>query len=116
MSYVIPNPQRTLRVNSNIENVRSAIKVVANHVQPTKLTVDNEIMNYYQFQSAVKGLDMGMVLEVCLHDIDSIKTDIHLEVRRAFGHINSISEIDDCWGFINGCTNMLGKALRQEIK
>lgn len=116
MSVVVPNPKRVLRVNSNIENVHAAIKVVANHVKPTTLSASIEVMNYYQFQSASKGLDMGMYLEICLHEIESGKTDIHMEVRRFTGVIDTAVEIDDAWGFINGCTNMLGKALRGEIK
>jgi hypothetical protein len=115
MSNVIPNPKRIVRVNIEQEKVRTAVKVLAKHVQPTKLTIENDIMNYYQFQSATKGLDTGMFLEVCLHKVDNDKTDIHIEVRRVFGHINTIAEIDDAWGFVNGFTNMMGKALRGEI-
>lgn len=56
-----------------------------------------------------------MFLEICLHEVEDSKTDIHIEVRRALGHIDKLHEIDDAWGFVNGFTNMLGKALRGEL-
>ena len=115
MSNVIPNPKRVLRVNYELEKIRAAVKTLAKHVQPTKLTIENDIMNYYQFQSAAKGLDLGMFLEICLHEVEPSKTDIHIEVRRASGHINGLAEVDDAWGFVNGFTNMVGKVLRGEL-
>lgn len=117
MDVVVPNPKREVRINYNIDSVRDAVKSLREHVKPTTLSIENDTMNFYQFEAPAKGIfSLGMYLEISLHEISENRTLIQFEGRRKLGWINSGHEVTETYNFINGCISMLGKSLRGELK
>ena len=67
---VVANPKREVRINYNIVSIRSAIKLIPKYAPNAELTIANDVMNFYQFKAAAKGIfSLGMFLEISLHEI-----------------------------------------------
>ena len=113
---VVPNPKKEIRTNYPIDEVRKVIKELPTFVNTAKLIIDNDTMNYYQFEAQGSNVfSFGLYLDICLHEISPTQTALHFEGRRKIGWINSTAEITETYNYISGCINMIGKGLRGEL-
>lgn len=114
---VVPNPKKEVRVNAPAAKVKEVINSLPDFVKPTKINIANDLMGFYQFEAPTSGLfSLGMLLELCVHEVSDNQTLIQFEGRRKVGWINSTHEIGETNNFILGCISLIGKGLKGELK
>lgn len=113
----LPNPKKEAQCKFPIETVKAAIKSLPKHTSVAKIAYESDVMGVYKFLCEGKGVfNLGMYLDVCLHDVNGTHTLVQLECRRAVGAIDTAPELSECTEFMLGTFGLLGKVLSGEVK
>ena len=113
----LPNPKKEAQCNYSIAKVKEAIKQLPNHTAMAELIFEIDAMNMYKFLCKGKGVfNLGMFLDVALHEVDANHTLIQLECRRQVGAIDTAPELHECTEFMIGTFSLLGKVLTGNTK
>lgn len=113
----LPNPKKEARCNFPIAKVKEAVKQLPNHTKVAVLSFESDPMNVYKFTCKGNGVfNLGMFLDVALHEVGENHTLVQLECRRLVGAIDTANELHECTEFMLGTFSLLGKVITGEAK
>lgn len=113
----LPNPKKEAQCKFPIEAVKTAIKSLPKHTEVATIAYESDAMGIYKFLCKGKGVfNLGMYLDVALHDVNGTHTLVQLECRRCIGAIDTAMELHECTEFMLGTFGLLGKVLTGETK
>lgn len=112
----LPNPTKQVKTNFPIAKAKEAVKQLPNFTANAKIVYSSDVMGFYKFEVEKKEIfNLGMILEIALHETSENHTLVILECRRRVGWIDRAVEYSECNDYMVGCIGLLGKVLTGEV-
>jgi hypothetical protein len=113
MIGAIPNPQKSLQLNTQIDDVTEAIQQMALYTKKYKLYKSNKLMNQYVYE-ATEFLSFGVYIDISCTSSVSDKTDLKIEIRRKVGAFDKTYEVSEANRHIQNIIELLSETLGKD--